>query len=63
MAGLQSFCVKAHSSGQFRTSGPARHYAGTQVTFFVTSGSKTTPIQPIDDRSPSPFTISFSEPA
>ena len=62
MAGLQSFCVKPDSFGQYRTSGPARHYEGTMLSFFVTSGSKTSPIQAIGDRYASPFTITFSEP-
>jgi len=62
MAGLQSFCVKPDSSGQYRTSGPARHYERTMLSFFVTSGSKTSPIQAIGDRFASPFTITFSEP-
>jgi hypothetical protein len=62
MAGLQSFCVKANSSGQFITKGPARHYDGTALSFFVTSGSKTEPIQALRGTSTSPFTITFSEP-
>ena len=61
MAGLQSFCAKAKSTGQFKTSGPARHYVGTQLTIFVTSGSKTKPIQPTRSLDTSPFTIVFSE--
>jgi hypothetical protein len=61
MAGLQSFCVKAKSTGQFTTSGPERHYHETQLSFFVTSGSKTRPISPLGDPYPSPFSVTFSE--
>jgi hypothetical protein len=61
MAGLQSFCVRAKSTGRWVTSGPASHYRDTQVSVFVTSGSTTVPIQPLGDPHPSPFTISFSE--
>jgi hypothetical protein len=62
MAGLQSFCVKANSSGQFITKGSARHYDRTRLSFFVTTGSKTEPIQAIRGTTASPFTITFSEP-
>lgn len=61
LAGLQSFCVKAHTQAQYTTSGPAAHYRDTQLALFVTSGSKTKPIQPLADASPSPFTITFHE--
>lgn len=62
IAGLQSFCAKPRSTGQFKTGGPARHYIDTQLSIFVTSGSKTKPIQPIRSLDTSPFTIVFSEP-
>ncbi len=62
MAGLQSFCAKAKSTGQFKTNGPARHYVDTQLSIFVTSGSKTKPIQPMRSLDASRFTIVFSEP-
>lgn len=62
MAGLHSFCVKPHSTGLYRTSGPARHYDGTQITIFVTSGSKTRPIAPMASAVASPFTITFTQP-
>ncbi len=62
MAGLQSFCVKANSTGQYRASGLARHYFGASLSIFVTSGSKTRPISAIGGSHPSPFTITFSEP-
>lgn len=60
MAGLQDFCVRGHARGRYVTRGPATNYRGTALSFFVTSGSKTQPIQPEAGTSPSPFTITFS---
>ncbi len=61
LGGLQSFCVRAHTVAQYMTKGPAGHYLDTQLALFVTSGSKTKPIQPMGAASPSPFTITFTE--
>jgi hypothetical protein len=61
MAGLHSFCVRAHSSGQYRTSGASGHYRQTQLSIFVTNGSTTSPIQPMRDSGASPFSVTFSE--
>jgi hypothetical protein len=63
MAGLQDFCVKSHARGRYVTRGPARHYRGTTLSIFVTSGSKTQPIQPERGASASPFVVTFSEAA
>jgi hypothetical protein len=62
MAGLQSFCVKPVTTGEYRTSGLARHFDDADLSIFVTSGSKTAPIQAVRDLHLSPFTITFSEP-
>ncbi len=61
LGGLQSFCVRGHTVAEYMTKGPAAHYLDTQLALFVTSGSKTQPIQPLADASPSPFTITFHE--
>lgn len=61
MAGLRSVCVKAKSSGGIAMSGPGRHYRGTQLSIFVTSGSTTKPIAPIRDRATYAFTVLFSQ--
>lgn len=61
MAGVRSVCVKATSSGGISMSGPGRHYRGTQLSVFVTSGSTTKPIAPMRDRATYPFTVLFSQ--
>ena len=61
MAGLQSFCVKADSTGRYRQHGATGNYRGGRVSIFVTSGSRTQPIGAIKGSSKSSFTIVFSE--
>lgn len=61
MAGLHSWCVEAHASGQYATRGPARHFLGTSLSLFVTSGSTSTPIAPRHDRHSSPFVLAVRE--
>ena len=63
MAGLHDFCVKPGATGEYRTSGKARHYVATQLSVFVTNGSKKKPIQPMNDSDHSSFVIIFSEKA
>ena len=61
MGGVQSFCVGPHSTGSYRTGGAASHYRATQISLFVTSGSKTAPVSPERDATSSPFTVTFRE--
>ncbi len=59
-AGLESFCVKAKSTGTYRSSGPATHYRQLSVSVFVTSGSKNRPIAPEKSDKTSTFSITES---
>ena len=61
MAGLQSFCVKPRSTGQYRQHGAAGDYRGGRISIFVTSGSRAQPIGAVKSSSKSPFTVVFSE--
>jgi hypothetical protein len=61
MAGLNSLCVKGHSSLQFKNQGNARHFKDTSLSVFVTSGSTSRPIDAIPDRGRTTFTVVFSE--
>jgi hypothetical protein len=61
MAGLHSWCVKAHATGQYATRGSARHFRGTSLGLFVTSGSTSTPIAPVHDTHSSPFIVVVRE--
>jgi hypothetical protein len=59
-AGLESFCVKPHATGTYRSSGSASHYRQLSVSVFVTSGSKDRPIAPENSKRSSDFSISVS---
>ena len=61
MAGLQSFCVKPRSTGQYKQHGAAGDFRGGRISIFVTSGSRKQPIGAVKSSSKSPFTVLFSE--
>ena len=61
VAGLQSFCVKPRSTGQYKQHGVAGDYRGGRISIFVTSGSRAQPIGAVKSSSKSPFRVLFSE--
>jgi hypothetical protein len=60
-AGLQSFCVKPRSTGQYKQHGAAGDYRGGRISIFVTSSSRKQFIGAVKSSSKSPFTVLFCE--
>ena len=60
-AGLQSFCVKPRSTGQYKQHGAAGDYRGGRISIFVTSSSRKQFIGAVKSLSKSPFTVLFCE--
>jgi hypothetical protein len=61
-AGIQSLCVRPHSVGVRRESGPAIHYLESLVSIFLTNNSKSAPLAPETSRSSFAFTLTFAQP-
>jgi len=61
MSGLNSVCVKGHSSKQYSSNGAAAHYQGLTVSVFVTSGSTSEPIGSIVSNTHSSFSLQLTE--
>jgi hypothetical protein len=56
-AGLQSVCSKPHAIAKYKVTGSVQHFRQTNVSLFVTSGSKSKPIAPVKPTASTNFQI------